>query len=145
MLKEAVQEVRVFAPATVANVACGYDVLGFAIDAPGDEVVVRHCDKPGLHITSITGDDGKLPKAPEKNTAGVAALDLLRHLGMTDRGIEMEIHKKMPFGSGPFPVLLEANEVVLPKVLADRLKPSTVQIPSFELNRLPWYLKWYRP
>lgn len=100
MLKEAVQEVRVFAPATVANVACGYDVLGFAIDAPGDEVVVRHCDKPGLHITSITGDDGKLPKAPEKNTAGVAALDLLRHLGMTDRGIEMEIHKKMPFGSG---------------------------------------------
>ncbi|MBK1826563.1 homoserine kinase [Haloferula rosea] len=100
MLKEAVQEVRVFAPATVANVACGYDVLGFAIDSPGDEVVVRHCDKPGLHITSITGDDGKLPKAPEKNTAGVAALDLLRHLGMTDRGIEMEIHKKMPFGSG---------------------------------------------
>lgn len=100
MLKEAIQEVRVFAPATVANVACGYDVLGFAIDAPGDEIVVRHCDKPGLHITAITGDEGKLPKNPEKNTAGVAALDLLRHLGMTDRGIEMEIHKKMPFGSG---------------------------------------------
>jgi homoserine kinase len=100
MLKEAIQEVRVFAPATVANVACGYDVLGFAIDAPGDEIVVRHCEKPGLHITAITGDEGKLPKNPEKNTAGVAALDLLRHLGMTDRGIEMEIHKKMPFGSG---------------------------------------------
>jgi len=93
-------EIRVFAPATVANVACGYDVLGFAIDSPGDEIVVRHCDKPGLHITKITGDDGKLPKSPEKNTAGVAALDLLKHLGMTDRGIEMEIHKKMPFGSG---------------------------------------------
>ena len=91
MLKEAIQEVRVFAPATVANVACGYDVLGFAIDAPGDEIVVRHCDKPGLHITAITGDEGKLPKNPEKNTAGVAALDLLRHLGMTDRGIEMEM------------------------------------------------------
>jgi homoserine kinase len=100
MLHEAVQEVRAFAPATVANVACGYDVLGFAIDAPGDEVVVRHYDKPGLHITAITGDGGKLPRAPEENTAGVAALDLLRHLGMTDRGIEMEIHKKMPFGSG---------------------------------------------
>jgi homoserine kinase len=93
-------EIRVFAPATVANVACGYDVLGFAIDAPGDEVVVRFCDKPGLHITKITGDDGKLPKNPAQNTAGVAALDLLKHLGMTDRGIEMEIHKKMPFGSG---------------------------------------------
>ena len=93
-------EIRVFAPATVANVACGYDVLGFAIDAPGDEVVVRHSDKPGLRITQITGDQGKLPKNPQQNTAGVAALDLLRHLGMTDRGIEMEIHKKMPFGSG---------------------------------------------
>ncbi len=100
MTTETLQEVRVFAPATVANVACGFDVLGFAIDAPGDEVVARHSDKPGLRITKITGDNGKLPKDPEKNTAGVAALDLLRHLGMSDRGIELEIHKKMPFGSG---------------------------------------------
>ena len=100
MTTDAHQEVRVFAPATVANVACGFDVLGFAIEAPGDEVVARHSDKPGLRITKITGDDGKLPKNPEKNTAGVAALDFLRHLGMSDRGIELEIHKKMPFGSG---------------------------------------------
>ncbi|MDG1356633.1 MAG: homoserine kinase [Akkermansiaceae bacterium] len=100
MSTSALQEVRVFAPATVANVACGFDVLGFAINAPGDEVVARHSDKPGFRITEITGDDGKLPKIPEKNTAGVAALDLLRHLGMSDRGIELEIHKKMPFGSG---------------------------------------------
>ena len=94
------QEIRVFAPATVANVACGYDVLGFAIDAPGDEIVVRHAKKPGLRITKITGDSGRLPKNPALNTAGVAAMDLLRHLGMTDRGIDMEIHKKMPSGSG---------------------------------------------
>ena len=94
------KEVCVFAPATVANVACGYDVLGFAINEPGDEIVVRTSATPGLRITKITGDEGKLPTAPEKNTAGVAALDLLKHLGMTDFGIEMEIHKKMPFGSG---------------------------------------------
>jgi len=100
MTTDSHNEVRVFAPATVANVACGFDVLGFAIDAPGDEVVARHSNKPGLRITEITGDDGKLPKVAEKNTAGVAALDLLRHLGMSDRGIELEIHKKMPFGSG---------------------------------------------
>jgi homoserine kinase len=100
MVKESSQEVRVFAPATVANVACGYDVLGFAIEAPGDEIVARFSDQPGLRIAAITGDDGKLPTAVEKNTAGVAAADLLRHLGMTDRGIELEIHKKMPFGSG---------------------------------------------
>lgn len=100
MEKESLKEVRVFAPATVANVACGYDVLGFAIEAPGDEVVARFSDEPGLRIGKITGDGGKLPTAADQNTAGVAAMDLLRHLGMSDRGIELEIHKKMPFGSG---------------------------------------------
>lgn len=100
MLHEPVQEVRVYAPATVANVACGYDVLGFSIAEPGDEIVVRHSKKPGLHITKITGDGGKLPRDIRHNTAGVAAGDLLRHLGMLDRGVEMEIHKQMPFGSG---------------------------------------------
>jgi len=100
MKTDGLKEVRVFAPATVANVACGYDVLGFAIDSPGDEVLARLSGEPGLRITKITGDDGKLPLEAEKNTAGVAALDLLKHLGMLDLGIEMEIHKKMPFGSG---------------------------------------------
>ena len=61
MAQEEITEVRVFAPATVANVACGYDVLGFAIEAPGDEVVARHSPEPGLRIVKITGDDGKLP------------------------------------------------------------------------------------
>jgi len=100
MAHEEIKEVRVFAPATVANVACGYDVLGFAIDKPGDEVVVRFSETPGLRITAITGDEGKLPLEAEKNTAGIAALELLKHLEKTDLGIEMEVHKKMPFGSG---------------------------------------------
>ena len=100
MVQEETKEVRVFAPATVSNVACGYDVLGFAIEAPGDEVVARHSAEPGLRIVKITGDDGKLPAEVSRNTAGVAAQDLLRHLGMLDRGVELEIHKKMPFGSG---------------------------------------------
>ena len=100
MVQQELQEVRVFAPATVANVACGYDVLGFAINDPGDEVVARQASDPGLRIVEITGDNGKLPTEVSANTAGVAAQDLLRHLGMLDRGIELEIHKKMPFGSG---------------------------------------------
>ena len=95
------KEVRVFAPATVANVACGYDVLGFAVDAPGDEVLVRFGKgKPGLCITRITGDEGRLPFEATENTAGVAALELLAHLDQEELSIEMEIHKKMPFGSG---------------------------------------------
>ena len=51
--------IKVFAPASVANVAVGFDVLGFALDAPGDEIVARFSDTPGLRIAKITG--GKLP------------------------------------------------------------------------------------
>lgn len=90
--------IKVFAPASVANVACGFDVLGFALEKPGDEIIVRHSNIPGLTISKITG--GKLPYEPERNTAGYAAIKLLEYLGETQQGIEMEIHKKMPFGSG---------------------------------------------
>ncbi len=92
-------EVHVFAPASVANVACGFDTLGFAIHRPGDDVIVRFSDEPGLRISLITGDNGKLTRDPEKNTAGVAALALIRHLGLS-QGIEMELHKGIPAGSG---------------------------------------------
>lgn len=92
--------IKVFAPASVANVAVGFDILGFALEKPGDEIIARLSDKPGLRITKITGAKGKLPYELEKNTAGFAAMKLLEHLGETGRGIELEIHKKMPFGSG---------------------------------------------
>ena len=90
--------IKIFAPASVANVAVGFDVLGFAIDKPGDEIIVRFSDTPGLRINKITG--GKLPMEVERNTAGYGALKLLQYLGEEGRGIEMDIHKKMPFGSG---------------------------------------------
>ena len=92
--------IKVFAPATVANVACGFDILGFAIHKPGDEIIAKlNPNHKGLVITKITGDNGKLPYEVEKNTAGVAALRLMEHLGIND-GVDLEIHKKMPFGSG---------------------------------------------
>lgn len=93
--------IKIFAPASVANMACGFDILGFALDRPGDEIIARFSDTPGLRITKITGTKGKkLPTAIQKNTAGFAAWRLLQHLGEEERGIELEIHKKMPFGSG---------------------------------------------
>ncbi len=97
------QEVSVFAPATIANLSCGYDVLGLAIDGPGDRVVLRHTPDSktkGLSITQITGDEGKLTLDPFKNTAGVSALSVLKSLGAEEESFEMEIHKQMPFGSG---------------------------------------------
>ena len=93
-------EVKVFAPASVANVACGFDILGFALHRPGDEIVARWADQPGLCITQITGAGDKLSYDVNRNTAGFAAQKLLEHLGQTHLGIEMQIHKKMPFGSG---------------------------------------------
>jgi homoserine kinase len=91
---------KVFAPASVANVAVGFDILGFALEKPGDEIIIREGTTPGLKITIITGAQNKLPYDVEKNTAGFAAMRFLEHIGETDRPLEMEIHKKMPFGSG---------------------------------------------
>lgn len=92
-------EVKVFAPASVANVSCGFDVMGFALKYPGDEIVARKSEKAGIRITKITGEEGVLPTSVEKNTAGVAAQKLVDSLDR-DIGIELEIHKKMPLGSG---------------------------------------------
>ncbi|MDX1940066.1 MAG: homoserine kinase [Saprospiraceae bacterium] len=96
---EQITEVKVFTPATVANVACGFDILGFALDKPGDEIIARFSDEPGLRIIKITGDGGKLPYNIENNTAGFAAKKLVEYLS-EEQGIELEIHKKMPFGTG---------------------------------------------
>jgi homoserine kinase len=92
--------ITAFAPASVGNIGIGFDILGLALERPGDEVVARHGSEPGLRITAITGDEGKLPYDAASNTAGVAALALLLHLGALDHPIELEVHKKMPFGSG---------------------------------------------
>lgn len=93
------ESVRIFAPATVANVSCGFDVLGFAVAAPGDEIVLRKTTDETLTIGEITGDSGKLPKVPEKNTATVAIQQFLAHLGVK-QGFSLSLHKKMPLGSG---------------------------------------------
>ncbi|PAU93580.1 homoserine kinase [Aliifodinibius salipaludis] len=93
------QYVKVFAPASVANVSCGFDVMGLALDHPGDEVVARRTEEPGIQITRVTGENGVLPTSVSENTAGVAVRALLGHLG-SDVGIELEVHKKMPLGSG---------------------------------------------
>lgn len=93
-------EIKVFAPATVANVVCGFDVLGFAVNEPGDEVVMRITDQPGITISKITGDNGRLPLNPAKNTVSVSVQHYLQSIGRTDLGLDIELHKKMPIGSG---------------------------------------------
>lgn len=93
------KSIKVFAPASVTNVSCGFDVLGFAIDYPGDELKLTIKDKPGITISKITGDGGRLPLDPKKNTAGLSLITMADHLKF-DKGIDIEIHKKLAFGSG---------------------------------------------
>ncbi|MBC8182951.1 homoserine kinase [candidate division KSB1 bacterium] len=92
-------EIRVFAPATVANVACGFDILGFAVDNPGDEVFIKLSDLPGIRITGIKGDSGKLPTNPAENTVSVSVLSFLNHI-KSNQGMEIELIKRMPLSSG---------------------------------------------
>jgi len=94
------KEIKVFAPATVANVVCGFDVLGFAVNEPGDEVTMRLVDEPGVRLLKITGDDGRLPLDSAKNTVSASVQHYLGHLNRLDVGVEIELHKKMPIGSG---------------------------------------------
>ena len=94
-------QVRVFAPATVANMICGFDILGFAVDAPGDEVTMYRSAEPGVRIRSIQGDDGRLPMDPDKNTVSACVKMLLQHLSIDQEiGIEIDLVKHMPIGSG---------------------------------------------
>ena len=93
------KQIKAIAPATVANVSCGFDVLGFAVAAPCDEVIVTLTAKPGIVVARITGDGGRLPTDSQRNTASVAIQSLIQTLGYTG-GVEVELIKKLPLGSG---------------------------------------------
>jgi homoserine kinase len=92
-------KVTAFAPGSVANVAIGFDILGFSVDAVGDRVTLTRSDKPGVTIRSITGVVEDLPLAAEKNTAGQALLALIRERELPF-GFDMQIEKGIPLASG---------------------------------------------
>lgn len=94
-----VKEARAFAPASVANVAIGFDILGFAVDALGDIVTARRTSTPGVRVAAVRGVAGELPLDPAKNTAGQAVIALLEEL-QPGFGVELEIDKGIPLSSG---------------------------------------------
>jgi homoserine kinase len=95
-------EIKIFCPATIANLSCGFDVLGLCLENVGDEMVIRKSTTKTVTITKIIGAD--LPFETEKNVAGVAALALLKQyeIDFASRtfGIEIEIYKNIKAGSG---------------------------------------------
>lgn len=91
------ENVKVHCPATVANLVCGFDILGLALNEPYDVMEVRRLDTPEVIIRNR--DDFNLPTAPEKNVAGVvflAAMEKVRHAV----GFEVTIEKHIRPGSG---------------------------------------------
>ncbi len=102
---------RAFAPASVSNIACGFDILGFALQSesdghlgPGDVVTAREREPTGdghdpVRIATIAGDEGRLPLQAERNTAAVAARALLDDEA-PGAAVDLEIEKRMPLESG---------------------------------------------
>jgi len=90
-------EIKIFCPATIANISCGFDVLGVALDSVGDEMIIRKVDEKAIRITKLEGQN--LPLETEKNVAGVAGLALLEQSDYNG-GFEIEIYKKIKAGSG---------------------------------------------
>lgn len=90
-------EIRVLAPATVSNVVCGFDCLGFALEEPFDEMTVRRIDEHEIRLINL--DDFGLPTDPEKNVAGVALRAMLDAFN-AGFGFEVEITKHIKPGSG---------------------------------------------
>ncbi len=91
------KSIKIFAPATVANLCCGFDVLGCCLDNVGDEMIISLTSEPGVKITKIDG--ANLPMETHKNVAGVSVEALLKKYGK-EIGVEIEIYKKIKAGSG---------------------------------------------
>ncbi len=90
-------EIKIFCPATIANISCGFDVLGLCLEATGDEMIIKKSDIKGIRITKIVGAD--LPLETSKNVAGVAGLALLEAIDY-EFGFDIEIYKNIKAGSG---------------------------------------------
>ncbi|MBT8185566.1 MAG: homoserine kinase, partial [Eudoraea sp.] len=89
--------ISIFSPATVANISCGFDVLGLALEAVGDTMKISRVPEKGIRIDKITGQD--LPLDATKNVAGVAGLAFLEASGYSG-GFRIEINKNIKAGSG---------------------------------------------
>ncbi len=95
--KNNMDQLKIFAPATVANLSCGFDVLGCCLDSVGDEMLIKKNDLNEVRITKITGQE--LPMATDMNVAGVAVKSLLKAME-SDQGFDIEIYKNIKPGSG---------------------------------------------
>jgi len=93
------REIKIYSPATVSNIGCGFDTMGFALDEYCEEIVLRTSTNSGVRVVKITGDHGEIPYDNDQNTATKALLAFIEKHPI-EFGLEIEIHKKMGLGSG---------------------------------------------
>jgi len=130
------QRIRVFAPATIANIGPGFDVLGLALSSPGDLLDAELTDTPGVEMVEITGDGGRLSRAAMKNVASRAAADVLRRAGSA-KGLRLWLHKQMPLASGlgSSGASSAAGAVAANEILGRPLSPREVVLSAMEGER----------
>ncbi|NHU72419.1 homoserine kinase [Candidatus Sulcia muelleri] len=92
------KKIKIIAPATIANIVCGFDVLGLAVNIPNDEIIMKKSDSPGIRINKIYG--AKLSKKIKKNVISLALQALLKKYKKSNIGFEIEIYKNIQPGSG---------------------------------------------
>lgn len=127
------RSVRAYAPATVANATSGFDVLGFALEKPGDIVICRSSSTPGIRIAPLTGAFSGLPHDPGLNTAGVAVQALMNATGLS-QGVDMEIHKGVPIVGGMGSSASSAVAAVVAVNALYDLKLSALDLLAFVLE-----------
>ena len=91
------KKIQIKSPATIANLVCGFDILGLAVEEPYDLMTLEIVDKPGLEI--VHTDSYQLTTTPEENVAGAALLAMLEDVEDAP-GLKLIIDKKIKPGSG---------------------------------------------
>lgn len=92
--------IKIMAPPSLSNLAVGFDILGMALDLPGDEVVAWKTEHSGIQLTEVTGDKSRTPREANRNAVGIAAMQVLEKAEASKVGIALSLHKKIPVGSG---------------------------------------------
>jgi homoserine kinase len=135
------RKIRVFAPATIANLGPGFDVLGLALQSPGDLLDAELSDRAGVEIVEVTGDGGLLSLDPARNVAGRSAAEVLRRAAekgtVAAAGVRLWLHKQMPVASGlgSSGASSAAGAFALNEVLGRPLTPLEVVLCAMEGER----------
>ena len=92
------RKVKCYAPGSTSNVGPGFDCLGIAVAGMGDRVSAACAGDPGVRVLSVS--DARVPSDPARNTAALAAAEVLRRAGRPDVGLELRVEKGLPLAGG---------------------------------------------